>query len=177
MENQEKNSRNKILLLILTVIILIIAVVLIIAYNGTDNQQSTEVQSVKSNVQEISSGESLNISINELSTNATFYPIEVDGIQMEVIALKNSSGDIRMSFNTCQVCYGSGRGYYKQIDNVLICQNCGNQFTIDQVGVLAGGCNPYPILDDQKSITEDTLSISYDFLSQATKIFTNWKVQ
>lgn len=56
-------------------------------------------------------------------------------MEMEVIAVKDSGGTVRTAFNTCQVYYSSGKGYYKQKGDKLICQNCGNAFTMDQVRI------------------------------------------
>lgn len=53
-------------------------------------------------------GESLDIPLEELSAAARFYPVEVNGTQMEIIALEDASGEIRTAFNTCQICYLSG---------------------------------------------------------------------
>ena len=123
----------------------------------------------------ISSGEKLTIPVSELTENAVFYPVNVDGTEMEVIAVKTSDGTIRTAFNTCQVCYDSGNGYYKQEGDKLICQNCGNSFTMDQVGETAGGCNPWPILESDRTLTSDEIQISYDFLKDSASIFANWK--
>jgi len=114
--------------------------------------------------------ESAGLTFNEKSVK-----VYVDGTEMEVIAVKDSEGNIRTAFNTCQICYDSGNGYYKQEGDKLVCQNCGNSFTMDQVGQTAGGCNPYPIMDDDKTVTEDEIQISYDFLKESSDIFTNWK--
>ncbi|MDR1563448.1 MAG: DUF2318 domain-containing protein [Oscillospiraceae bacterium] len=127
-------------------------------------------------VQQIKAGESLSIPLAGLSEYASIFPVEVDGTTMEVIAVKASDGSLRTAFNTCQVCYGSGKGYYKQEGSKLVCQNCGNSFTMDQVGVVAGGCNPWPITAEERTATDDTLSISYDVLAAAKQIFANWKV-
>ena len=62
----------------------------------------------------ISSGDSLTIPVDELTENAAFYSVNVDGTEMEVMAVKTSDGTIRTAFNTCQICYDSGNGYYKQ---------------------------------------------------------------
>ena len=70
----------------------------------------------------ISSGESLTIPVSDLTESAAFYPVNVDGTEMEVIAMKTSDGTIRTAFNTCQVCYDSGNGYYKQEGDKLVCQ-------------------------------------------------------
>lgn len=123
----------------------------------------------------ISSGENLTIPVDELTEDATFYPVNVDGTEMEVIAVKSSDGTIRTAFNTCQICYDSGNGYYKQEDDKLVCQNCGNSFTMDQVGETAGGCNPWPILESDRTTTDSEIQISYDFLKDSAEIFANWK--
>ena len=120
-------------------------------------------------------GESLIIPVSEVTTDVSFYPIDVDGSKMEVIAVKDSDGHIRTAFNTCEVCYSSGRGYYKQQGDELICQNCGNHFTVDQVQINSGGCNPWPIYDEDKTITDDSIEISYDFLAESKEIFQNWR--
>lgn len=115
------------------------------------------------------------IPISGISEDATFYPMEVEGIALEVIAVKDSKGTIRTAFNTCQICYDSGRGYYEQSGDVLVCQNCGNRFQMDQVEVQPGGCNPWPIFEENKTVDDENITIAYDFLEDATVIFENWK--
>lgn len=127
-------------------------------------------------VQSISQGEDLVIPISELSTTASFYPVEVDGTPMEVIAVLDHAGNIRTAFNTCQICFSSGRGYYVQSGDKLVCQNCGNRFTIDQVEIESGGCNPWPIFAENKTVTDDSVIISYDFLKESRQIFASWKI-
>ncbi len=56
----------------------------------------------------------------------------------------------------------------------MVCQNCGNRFGFDEVGLEDGGCNPVPITDAQRSIEGDVLTISHAFLSEASEIFRNW---
>lgn len=106
----------------------------------------------------------LAIPIAGLSQTASFYKADLDGTEVELVALKDSKGNLRTAFNACQVCYSSGKGYYVQDGNYLVCQNCGNSFTIDQVGIASGGCNPWPILDSDRTVTDDEIQISYDVL-------------
>lgn len=120
-------------------------------------------------------GEDLVIDVASITQTASFYPVEVEGTPMEVIAVKAPDGSIRTAFNTCQICYDSGRGYYKQDGDQLVCQNCGNQFAMNHVEVEAGGCNPWPIFPENKTVTEETLTVSYDFLKETKDIFANWK--
>ena len=112
--------------------------------NVTETETTEETSAADGNQEiSVSSGGNLTIPVDELTENAVFYPANVDGTEMEVIAVKTSDGTIRTAFNTCQICYDSGNGYYKQEDDKLVCQNCGNSFTMDQVGETAGGCNPH----------------------------------
>ncbi len=123
----------------------------------------------------LSEGGDLIIPIADITEDASFYPVEADGTQMEIIAVKAPDGTIRTAFNTCQICYSSGRGYYKQSGDKLICQNCKNQFEMGRVEVEAGGCNPWPIFDENKTVTEESITIPYAFLAESKEIFQNWK--
>ena len=115
------------------------------------------------------------IPVAEITANASFYPVDMDGTRLEVIAVKAPDGTIRTAFNTCQVCYGSGRGFYKQEGTVLVCQNCGNRFRMSQVEVRSGGCNPVPIFAANKTVTDTSITIPKEFLVQAKQIFSKWK--
>jgi len=115
------------------------------------------------------------IQTREVTGDAAFYPVDVEGTRLEVIAVRAPDGTIRTAFNTCQVCYASGRGFYKQQGSVLVCQNCGNRFRMSQVERRAGGCNPVPIFPQNKRVTEDAITIPLEFLKKAKAIFANWK--
>ncbi|MDR3139253.1 MAG: DUF2318 domain-containing protein [Treponema sp.] len=115
------------------------------------------------------------IQIAEITGNAVFYPVDIEGTRLEVLAVKAPDGTIRTAFNTCQVCYASGRGFYKQQGTVLVCQNCGNRFRMSHVEVRSGGCNPIPIFPSYKTVTDTTITISQDFLKEAKGIFARWR--
>lgn len=115
------------------------------------------------------------ISKGEVTETASFIPYEAGNTKMEIIALKAPDGTIRTAFNTCQVCYDSGRGYYVQEGDVLVCQNCGNRFRADQVELVKGGCNPVPILAENKTDNGATITIPKDFLEQNKDLFGNWR--
>jgi uncharacterized membrane protein len=94
---------------------------------------------------------------------------------MEILAVRASDGSIRTALNTCQVCYDSGRGYYKQSGSFLICQNCGNRFHIDQIERIKGGCNPVPITTELKTDLGDSIGISRQLMASAKEFFRYWK--
>jgi len=89
----------------------------------------------------VSAGD-LVISKSEVTEKAKFYPYNADGTRMEILAVRAGDGSIRTAFNTCQVCNGSPRAYFKQQGEFLVCQNCGNSFSMDMVEQERGGCNP-----------------------------------
>ena len=115
------------------------------------------------------------IPVAEVTENAIFYPVDIEGTRLEVLAVKAPDGTIRTAFNTCQVCYGSGRGFYKQQGTVLVCQNCGNRFRMSQVERRSGGCNPVPVFPANKTVTDTTITISKGFLKEAGAIFARWR--
>ena len=159
------------------IIIMMMTIVSLTMFVGCGKGKAdTKGASSTNSTQKIASGENLIIPVKEVSEKASFYPVEVDGTQMEVIAVKDSEETIRTAFNTCQICYDSGKGYYKQEGDKLVCQNCGNSFTMEQVGESAGGCNPWPILEEDKTETDSEIKISYEFLKESSDIFANWKV-
>ena len=137
--------------------------------------QTGTVSAVPTKVAEPSGTEDLTIKVSELSQTPRFYATEANGTKMEVIALLAADGTVRTAFNTCQVCYSSGRGYYKAEGDELVCQNCGNRFTGDAVGMENGGCNPVPITEKDRSEKDGVITVSGDILSQASAIFANWK--
>ncbi|TCL62066.1 putative membrane protein DUF2318 [Hydrogenispora ethanolica] len=120
-------------------------------------------------------GDELRIRKSGVTGNARYYPYDAEGTKMEVIAVKASDGTIRTAFNTCQVCFNSGRGFYTQAGNELVCNNCGNRFKIDQIEKKKFGCNPIPILKENKREDGEYIIISGDYLAKHKKFFARWK--
>lgn len=113
----------------------------------------------------------------EVTATAKFYPYKLDGVLMEVLALRAPDGTVRTAFNTCQVCYASGRGYYIQQGDVLVCQNCRNRFKASQVEIIRGGCNPVAITADLKTEDANTITIGRWLFTEAKPIFLRWKTR
>lgn len=168
-KKKKSNSRNIIYMGIGAVL------VVLIAESTIFNQQDNKNEGKRKENMVVLNGKDLVIPINEITNQASYYPVEVDGVDLEVLAIKASDGTIRTAFNTCQICYSSGRGYYEQEGDVLICQNCKNRFSPDEVEITRGGCNPVPIFDEDKQVDDTNITISNTFLKEATGIFENWK--
>lgn len=175
---KQVQNRSKSVKIVIVAAIIFIAVILsvILIISNLNNSVSKTGGALRANNQSsVSQNGELVIDKKDLSEKAAFYPVTIDGTKLEVIAVKASDGSIRTAFNTCQVCYSSGRGYYKQSGDELECQNCGNRFTMDDVELTKGGCNPVPIGEESKIVTDSTITISAEYLSQAKSIFANWK--
>ena len=171
--NQKKNqvansnkSKKSVAIIASVVLVLIVAIFIFKGSFAGETNNATKTAT---------SGTDLVIPISEVSETAKFYPYSVDSTKMEVVALKASDGTIRTALNTCQVCNNSGKGYYVQEGDVLVCQNCGNRFQADQVEKIKGGCNPVPIMKENKTDDGTNITISKDFLVQNINLFSNWK--
>ena len=126
----------------------------------------------------LSETEALTIPLSSVTETASFYPVVVDGTEIEVLAIRTAGGEVRTAFNTCQSCFSSGRGYYVAEEKELVCQNCGFRFTAEQVGLEGrGGCNPWPIPASVRVETAESIMISYDTLAGAKKVFSRWGKQ
>ncbi|TYQ15138.1 UNVERIFIED_CONTAM: putative membrane protein [Acetivibrio alkalicellulosi] len=126
----------------------------------------------------LSEGGDLLIPKNEITENVSFFPLKVENTNMEILAVRASDGSIRTAFNTCQVCNGSPKAYYKQEGDVVVCQNCGNRFAMDMIEQQRGGCNPIPIMKDNKKDVETNIIIAGDYIARNKNMFTsNWKTR
>lgn len=168
-QKQTTTKRSNLPLIIAAAVIVCAAAAAVTLNLGGGNSVGSEAQTIQA-------GDSLVIPVSEITETARFYPLEVDGTEMEVLAVRASDGSVRTAFNTCQSCFTSGRGYYVQKGDDLVCQNCGFHFTPDQVEIQSGGCNPWPIFSMDKTVTEESIEISYDFLSESSSIFANWRI-
>lgn len=120
-------------------------------------------------------GDNIVIDKSAITSTASFIPYKLADNYMEVIAIKASDGTIRTALNTCQVCFDSGRGYYNQSGDTLICNNCGNVFGTDDIEVIRGGCNPIPVSGTAKTENDETITISGQFLKDNSFYFARWE--
>lgn len=174
-EKNNKSNGNKNLIII--VMTLVLAGGSFYALNNSKNKatdEATQAQNAQNIASIVSSGD-LKIDMKEVTDTAKFYPYKAGDTYMEVMAVKATDGTVRTALNTCQVCFDSGQGYYKQEGNTLICQNCGNVFGVDDIEKVKGGCNPVPIMTENKTVDGDNIVIPEPFLSANKDYFADWK--
>ena len=69
------------------------------------------------------------------------FIVSVEGGDLRLIAILDSSDSVRVGLDACRVC--GTQGYYQDGKNV-ICRNCASAIYIPSIG-MAGGCNPVHI--------------------------------
>ena len=116
----------------------------------------------------------LTIALDSISETPSFIDGSIDGQPMQVIAVRDSNGAVRLSYNTCQVCQGSPWAYVELQNGQLVCQNCGNAFALSAVGKGGYGC--MPLMVPAYTLTETSVVIPHDTLVQVKDAFENWKV-
>ena len=92
------------------------------------------------------------------------YVVHVGGVDVNLIAILDSTGTVRAALDACAIC--GTQGYHQDGKNV-VCQNCAAAIYIPTIGV-AGGCNPIHI---DYQVDHDTLIISTAALEQAAAVF------
>ena len=148
--------------------------------NASGSPNASEAENTKSDAEKeetavyetpaVENGE-ISINADTLTSNPMYINYDFNGTNIQLIAVKGSDGTPRLSLNTCQVCNPSPRAYFKEQNGRLVCQNCGNVFTVDSVGETTGGCNPMYI--DYKN-TDGKLTVSVADLDTYADQFASW---
>lgn len=135
--------------------------------NDIDTEQNVSATYITPTVE---NGEIV-ISTDSLSEHALYVNYDSNGTNIQMIAVKASDGSARLSLNTCQACNPSPKAYFTEEDGRLVCQNCGNVFTMDSVGETSGGCNPMNI---NYETTDGSLVVSAGELDNYADDFIAW---
>jgi hypothetical protein len=75
---------------------------------------------------------------------AAFFTTQAAGKSINFFVLQSSDGVIRAAFDACDVCFPAKKGY-RQDGDLMVCNNCGQQFRSIRINVEKGGCNPSPL--------------------------------
>jgi uncharacterized membrane protein len=114
----------------------------------------------------------LKIAKTELSDHVKFINYDSNGTTIQLIAVIASDDTYRLSLNTCQSCNPSPRAYFNENAGKLVCQNCGNAFTADDVGVSSSGCHPMNIEYEED---ENFIIVAADVLDGYQSAFAHWQ--
>ena len=124
-------------------IITIGAIVFLAGCTGTTQNKNNSNPNTNSNSNLQQNETEVRIPMSDISTTATFYPYDSNGITVRYFAVKDTQGSVHVAFDACDVCYEAKKGY-KQNGNLMQCLNCGKTFSITSIGTenTAGGCWP-----------------------------------
>jgi len=167
-------TSNRILPVIAGVVVAAaVAVIAVSRLGGSTEDESQSVSNSSSSA--LTEMNENTIAVNEVGATASYYDYDVDGTTVEVLAVTATDGTVQLALNTCQVCQGSPYAYFVQEGDSFICQNCGNAFSRDDIGLEAGGCNPVPVTEEYYEESDGVITISEDFLKEYKDSFANWK--
>ncbi|MFC1711910.1 Fe-S-containing protein [Patescibacteria group bacterium] len=83
--------------------------------------------------------------------------------------IKASDGTYRAAANACEVCFDAKKGF-KQVGDLIRCENCQITYPKDKIALEKGGCNPGPInknvvVENKKLVIniKDLEAVSYLF--------------
>jgi len=109
------------------------------------------------------------IKLANLSTKAKFYSFNSNGTNIRYFAVQDSSGNVHIAFDACDVCYEAKKGY-QQNGEMMQCKNCGKEFAITGIGVenTGGGCWPSYL---PMRIENDTVVIKISDLEEKSYMF------
>lgn len=88
---------------------------------------------------------------SDIVNEANFYKYDANGTEIRAFSVRGSDGKEHVAFDACDQCYSEKKGY-RQVDDVMKCNNCGQEFAINSIGTenIEGGCWPSYL-----EITED----------------------
>lgn len=102
---------------------------------------------------------------------AHFFSFRHGDAAVDFFVLKSRDGVVRAAFDACDVCYHARKGY-RQEGDVMVCNNCNQQFRSDLINEVKGGCNPAPL---GRNIVDGRLLIAAADLEQGAKYFQDGK--
>ncbi|OGR30004.1 MAG: hypothetical protein A2091_03785 [Desulfuromonadales bacterium GWD2_61_12] len=98
---------------------------------------------------------------------AHFYRYQSGATSMAFFVVRGSDGRIRVALDTCDACYAAKKGY-RQHGEVMICNNCEQQFPTVKINEVSGGCNPVAV---PIQLAGDQLTIASADLDRGARYF------
>lgn len=114
-------------------------------------------------------GDEIHIPKSDITTSAKFFSYNTGSASVKFFAVVGSDGDVHTAFDACEVCYDAKKGYYQQ-GAEMVCRNCGQRFTTNQIGTAnrGGGCWPSYL---ERSIVGDNIVIKISEMNRGAYLF------
>lgn len=161
-KTKENKKRNIVIIAIIIVFVVAVITALAIKFNNTSSVNEKNAKGMI--ILHANENNNIEMNVSDVTEKAKFYVYNIDGIDIEIFAVKASDGTIRTAFNTCQVCSPSPKAYFVQNGKDFICQNCMNAFPTDRIGIERGGCNPIPISFDERKDEGEKIILTKEFV-------------
>lgn len=161
-KTKENKKRNIVIIAIIIVFVVAVITALAIKFNNTSSVNEKNAKGMI--ILHANENNNIEMNVSDVTEKAKFYVYNIDGIDIEIFAVKASDGTIRTAFNTCQVCSPSPKAYFIQNGKDFICQNCMNAFPTDRIGIERGGCNPIPISFDERKDEGEKIILTKEFV-------------
>ncbi len=98
---------------------------------------------------------------------AHFYRYQSGATSVAFFVVRGSDGKLRVALDTCDACYAAKKGYRQQGD-VMVCNNCEQQFPTVKINEVSGGCNPVAV---PMQLSGDRLTIASADLDRGVRYF------
>ncbi|MDA3809474.1 MAG: DUF2318 domain-containing protein [Spirochaetaceae bacterium] len=98
---------------------------------------------------------------------ARYFTYDASGKTVNFFVLKSSDNVLRAAFDACDVCFSAKKGY-RQENDLMVCNNCGQQFPSVRINVEQGGCNPAPL---ERNIVDDKLLLNVSDIESGLRFF------
>lgn len=140
---------------------------------GCTHHTKYEMKVVKPNYVWVSDDNgTITIDTKDVTDKMTLVNYSIDDTIIQFMVVRGTDGKIRIAFNTCQACNPSPNAYFIQKGSYIECQNCGNRFHIDRIGVESGGCNPATI--EEMEELKDKIILKTSYVDTFKEKFENW---
>lgn len=113
------------------------------------------------------------ISAEGLSRDKVSFIRIAEDSKIELLAILDADGEIKIALGACQSCGGSPYAYYVQQGDRLICNNCGLSFPLSEIGEAGSGCHPIRIPEKIITGTDDGLLLDTEALLEYEVLFEN----
>lgn len=164
MSKKTKENKKRNIVIIAVIIVFVVAVITALAIKFNNTSSVNEKNAKGMIILHANENNNIEMNVSDVTEKAKFYVYNIDGIDIEIFAVKASDGTIRTAFNTCQVCSPSPKAYFVQNGKDFICQNCMNAFPTDRIGIERGGCNPIPISFDERKDEGEKIILTKEFV-------------
>ena len=109
-------------------------------------------------------GDELIIPLADVSGSAKFFSYDSGGTNVKFFVVRGSDGNVHTAFDACDVCFQEKKGYY-QDGNDMVCRNCGQRFTTNQIGTANQGSSCWPGYVD-RTVDSDNVILKLENLNE-----------